>query len=387
MKLAFYYHIPITIDENRLRLPGHFGLFIDELASNVDELILLMHEGTENESMYNDHVLGANNIKLINLGHTSPAWHRALFHSKFLSPHIEVLNKCDRVIVRMPCAFAPFFYNYIKDKNKLWYMVVGDYSQGAKYWPTNSIRNIAIKYYLNFNHWLFEKNITRYNLLVNSVGLFDKYYGRCRQLFIIKTTTIRQSDFYEKYFSLNPIESINLLYVGRIDAAKGLYELLKAVHILHVKGKEIKLKIVGWELDTTNKLTKDLIALAETLDITTCVKFVGKLNIGAQLNAEYRWANFLVLPTYYEGFPRVIWEAMANSLPVITTSVGGISKVLEHQKNAYFIEPKQPNQIADALEYLIKNPTITRNIIKNGYELVKENTLENQTKRLIELIR
>lgn len=386
MQLAFYYHIPISTKDNALFLPGHLGVFIDELALNVDELIILMHSATPQEDEFNDYQLRAKNIQFLNLGNTTPAWHRAIFHRKFLNSYKEVLNSCDAVLVRMPCALAPFFHKYITNKNKLWFMVVGDYEEAAKFWPTKSIRGLAIKYYLRINNSLFERNIKQNNLLVNSKALFKKYENRCNKLYEIKTTTLSSKDFHLKKINNNNSSTINLLYAGRIDEAKGLFELIEATAQLFEKGRNITLKIVGWELDPSYKLTKQLQDLVKKSKLEKVVTFSGKLNIGDELNGAYREADIFILPSYHEGFPRVIWEAMANSLPVITTAVGGIPDVLTHKKNAYFINTHSPEAIVNAVEHLLNNPTEVTSMVEAALYLVKENTLEKQTKLLISTI-
>jgi glycosyltransferase involved in cell wall biosynthesis len=387
VRIAFYYHIPISNIKSKLYLPGHFGVFIDELASNVDELIIIMHSAKTTEHKFNDYELKARNIQFIDLGITTPAWHRAIFHRKFLHKYKNVLNSCDAVLVRTPCALAPFFHKYILNTNKLWFMVVGDYEEGAKHWPIKSVRDLAIKYYLRLNNYFFEKKIKHYNLLVNSSALYKKYKSNSKFLFQIRTTTLSSNDFY-----LKPNEPINkskikLLYVGRIDETKGLFELVEAIAQLNKCNIEASVKIVGWELNTDNILTNKLKAYADSLGINEKIVFTGKLNIGEQLNKVYREADLFVLPSYHEGFPRVIWEAMANSLPVITTPVGGIPDILTHKKNSYFIETHSAESIVNAVISLVNHPEVVVSMVNCSMDLVKENTLESQTQKLVNYIK
>lgn len=387
MKLAFYYHIPISTKNNNLFLPGHFGVFVDEIAKNVDELIIFMHAAKPSEDKFNDYLLKSNNIRFINLGVTTPAWHRALFHRFFLRKHFELLNSCDTILVRMPCAFAPFVHKYVSDHNKLWFMVVGDYEEGAKHWAVKSIRDWAIKNYLRINNYLFERNLKQYNLLVNSSALYHKYKNKSNKLFQIKTTTLTSKDFYSKETCLLNNTRIRLLYVGRIDRAKGLFELIEAVVKLKNNGINATLKIVGWELKTDSEVTNQLKSFAKKLNVNDQIFFTGKLNIGEELNSVYRDADIFVLPSYHEGFPRVIWEAMANSLPVITTPVGGIPDELKHEVNALFVSPKNVMEIKEAVERLIQDKSLRETLVKNGHKKAETNTLETQTKLLIEFIK
>jgi glycosyltransferase involved in cell wall biosynthesis len=93
-----------------------------------------------------------------------------------------------------------------------------------------------------------------------------------------------------------------------------------------------------------------------------------------------------VIPSYEEGFPRTIWEAMANSLPVVATTVGAIPRYLSHQKDAILIKPKSTTDIANAIIALIENTELRKTLIRNGMIQAENNTLEFQTKQLLTII-
>lgn len=367
-------------------LPGHFGIFIDELAKNVDQLTLIMHSATMYDDTTNDYRLTANNIKLINLGVTTPAWHRAIFHKSILGKIKPQLVDIDTLIVRSPCAFAPFFHKYVLPRQKLWFMVVGNYYTGAKHWRINSIKNLAIKYYLYINNYLFTKNLYKYNLLVNSKALFDNYNNTCKQLFQIKTTTLTKQDFYKRNDTCTG-DSIEMLYTGRIDPAKGLFELIEATSLLIKSGHPCKLNIVGWEIKEGAAIESQMKNYAEKLGIKQAVIFHGKKQVGEELNKMYRKADIYVIPSYHEGFPRTIWEAMANGLPVITTPVGGIPDELNNEVNALFVAPKSATAVKEAVERIIRDKVLRQQLIANAHKLVQANTLETQTKMMVDIIK
>jgi glycosyltransferase involved in cell wall biosynthesis len=108
--------------------------------------------------------------------------------------------------------------------------------------------------------------------------------------------------------------------------------------------------------------------------------------VGPELNKMYQQADLYVIPSYHEGFPRTIWEAMANSLPVIATKVGGIPTYLTHEKNAMLIEPKSVQEIVRGIKKMANDSVLRKKIIVEGFELVKSNTLEVQTKKMITIV-
>ena len=122
------------------------------------------------------------------------------------------------------------------------------------------------------------------------------------------------------------------------------------------------------------------------MNIENKIIFHGFKNI-KELNEMYRMADLYIMPSYNEGFPRSIWEAMANSLPVICTRVGSIPLELVSGYDSIIINPRKSNEIKKAIISLIKNSELRKSIILNGRIKAAENTLEVQTKKLLKLIR
>jgi len=383
MNLAFYYHIPIYKSNKGLAIPSYLGVFIDSLAINVDELYLIMHEEKTNIKQA-DYILKSKNIKWINLGYKTPSWHRAIFHKKILSKKLKNIYNCNILLVRSPSPLAPYFNKYFKDV-KLVYMIVGDYSEGIKNMKTKNLRQKLIKLFLYYNIFLFEKSIQNINLVVNSTMLFQKYKSFTNSIHQIRTTTLSASDFFYKEDTCLS-KKINLVYSGRIDPQKGLFELIEATALLNNSGYEVVCNLVGWEEDTSEPVKKSLMAFSRLKEIENNIIFHGRKKVGSELNTIYRIGDIYVIPSYHEGFPRTIWEAMANSLPVVASNVGAIPDFLTHDKNVIIINPKSANEIFEAIKRVINDNEFRENMIKEGRALAKKNTLEFQTKKLINIL-
>ena len=69
-------------------------------------------------------------------------------------------------------------------------------------------------------------------------------------------------------------------------------------------------------------------------------------------------ADIFIIPSYQEGFPRVIWEAMANSVPVIATNVGGLEETIKHEKTGLIVKENFPEKIADSIRFFFQNKSI-----------------------------
>ena len=82
--------------------------------------------------------------------------------------------------------------------------------------------------------------------------------------------------------------------------------------------------------------------------------------------------DVFVLPSVKEGFPWVVLEAMAAEVPVIATKVGALPEIIQEGKNGILIEPKNPQQIADAVIKLLDNESLRKSIAEQGRKTVIE---------------
>lgn len=386
MKLGFYYHTPVQLNEsNSLLIPSYLGVFLDSLASNVDHLYLFMHEEKASNKELN-YILKQTNVTWVNLGSKKPAWHRALFSYKTLKILIKYPIDIDILLVRGPSPLAPYFVNAYRVE-RINYLIVGDYAEAVKQGTGRGIRNRIVDLFLIWNDRNLNRVLRNSKVIVNSTSLYNKYKGKCQKLYQIKTTTLSSKDIYFREDSFTKFnDTVNVLFTGRITWQKGLKELFISTSRLIKKGININLHIVGWEDNVGNSIEEELQVYASKNGFDSHVFFHGRKQVGEELNNFYRKAQIYVLPTYHEGFPRTIWEAMASGTPVITTPVGSIPYYLKAEENCLLVPSRNTEQLCMAIEKIIKNENLRKRIISNSYELVKDCTLEIQSARLVEIL-
>lgn len=166
-------------------------------------------------------------------------------------------------------------------------------------------------------------------------------------------------DCHERKGSID--EPVNVLFVGVLEERKNVGALIKAVESINREGvMEAQLTIVG---DGPCRDHLQQIAL----DSNTDVHFSGFVHRRQELLDEYRSADVFVIPSAQEGFPRVITEAMSQSLPVITTMVGEIDEELSSNE-ALLIDDSNPETIANAIITLASNNEIRQGYIGAGID-------------------
>lgn len=389
MKIGFYYHITLYKKNDKLNIPSYLGVFLDSLAKGVELLIIFGHEASEAEKPQCDYTLTELNIKWVNLGFKTPFWHRMIFASKILRTIESELSLCDCTIIRAPSPLAPFFSSKYGKRYKIAYLMVGDYMEGLKAQKDPLYRKIPVYLLTYWNEIMQNRAISNSLTFVNSSLLFKKYKGIARQIHQVKTTTLTESDFFEREDSFNANSNqINILFSGRISISKGVLDLIAVIVRLIENNYNARLHIVGWEDDKDKPVEKEIEAIAIKFGITNAVIFHGKKRVGPELFQMYRESQMYVLPSQsnFEGFPRTLWEAMANSLPIVTTSVGSIPFYLLNGKHALIVPPKNTEALLDAITALINNEDLRKSLIKNSFILSKEVTLEKQTSLLLKVL-
>lgn len=150
---------------------------------------------------------------------------------------------------------------------------------------------------------------------------------------------------------------IHFLFLGLIHPDKGIFDLLQVLrdNKATLAGK-IKLFIGG------NGQVNKLQQLIEAGGLETMVAFKGWVT-GHEKENLLQFADVFVLPSYYEGSPVAMLEAMSYGKPVISTSVGGIPEIVEPGKNGWLHSPGDQQALLNALLYYINEP---ENIKKHG---------------------
>ncbi len=167
-----------------------------------------------------------------------------------------------------------------------------------------------------------------------------------------------------------------LLFVGRLEAVKGLDVLLRAVAAARVQGCDAGLDIVG-----AGRLESDLRALASQLQLSQHVTFAGECSHEQVLDRMTNAAG-LVLASRYEGFPLVLLEAMAIGLPVITTSVGAVPQVCTNGRDALIVPPGDVSALGRAIVTLLSNPPLAQRLAAAGRRTAAQYSHETVSTRI-----
>lgn len=178
----------------------------------------------------------------------------------------------------------------------------------------------------------------------------------------------------------------HLLFLSNLIISKGVYVLLDACKILKEKGVDFICDFVGGE---TAEIDSELFNIeVNHRGLGTRVIYNGR-KYGADKESFFKDADIFVFPTYYgnECFPLVLLEAMQYQLPIVTTNEGGIPDVVQDGVNGIICERQNAESLAAAIEKLLINPALRRQMGEAGYEIFRQKfTLEKFEHRICECL-
>lgn len=158
---------------------------------------------------------------------------------------------------------------------------------------------------------------------------------------------------------------VHLLFMGEIGQRKGVFDILRglAKHKDDIIGR-IELRIGG------NRNEEKLLTVIKNSGLEDVVKYEGWVGGDKKLQL-LNWADVFVLPSFNEGLPISILEAMSYGHPIISTPVGGIPEVVEANVNGMIVTPGDEEQIYQAIKKYMEHPELIELEGKESYRRVE----------------
>ena len=168
------------------------------------------------------------------------------------------------------------------------------------------------------------------------------------------------TDFIEKkYRNLNSKSKITLLFLARIEREKGIFELLDAYEQIK-KNYNVNLIIAG-----DGKAENQAMEIAKEMKLKD-IEFTGFISGDEKINF-FKKSHIYIFPSYTEGMPSSVLEAMAFGIPVLTTPVGGLVDFFKENKNGFFIKIGNSNSIVEKYKEMLNSKSNLSKISINNH--------------------
>jgi len=156
-----------------------------------------------------------------------------------------------------------------------------------------------------------------------------------------------------------------ILFLGKLGKRKGVYDLIDAIKLIRPKSTEIRTLLCGdGEVEKVRKMVRKL-GFEHRIDVRGWVSGRAREKV---LNDAY----LFVLPSYNEGLPMSMLEAMARGTPVVSTAVGGIPEVIENGVEGFLVEPGDIKALAEAMERLLTDENLWISMSKAARKKVED---------------
>ncbi|MBZ0297946.1 MAG: glycosyltransferase family 4 protein, partial [Anaerolineae bacterium] len=186
------------------------------------------------------------------------------------------------------------------------------------------------------------------------------------------------------HFSVTPLpsEEITFLLIARLIQDKGIYEYAKAAAQLKAKYRDIVFQLLG-PFDHHPQAVKPSNVSAWKGTISYCGET-------SDVRPFIKRCSVYVLPSYREGTPRTVLEAMAMGRPIITTDAPGCRETVRDGENGLLVPVRDVDALVAGMEYFIRNPQQiarmgqrSREIAEERYDVHKVNAVIMETMQLL----
>lgn len=222
-----------------------------------------------------------------------------------------------------------------------------------------------------------------YNKCTVLIALSEEWKERLSQIVpdnkivIIENYSILHRDALNNRLARKSNDTV--LFLGEIGRRKGCYDIPAVVAKVVKQVPNVKFILGGAGSQEDEKVVKELLRQYDVSDHTV---FPGWVR-GEEKDKLLRVADIFFLPSYNEGMPMSILDAMGYGLPVVSTNVGGISKLVHDGKNGCCCQAGNTKRFAESIIDLLTSKVLLNQASKNSYEIVKNRySLETHLKKI-----
>lgn len=234
------------------------------------------------------------------------------------------------------------------------------------------------------HRWAGEQMARLSPTVVDHDELLEEFRGRGVNVWPIVATILRENNIaaLQPIASVQP-EPLRLISVGRVVYLKGLHVLLQALHYLKEINCYFHLSIVGPLDQEYGKLLRQNV---QVLGLEEDIEFLGPVQHGKELYRLLRQSEIFVLPSFTEGSPKTIPEALSQGLVVVASNVGSLSRILGDGEAGFLLPPGDALEMARLLYRLAQDPKLRATMAQRALKRSKELTMEAQLCHIVSTI-
>lgn len=213
--------------------------------------------------------------------------------------------------------------------------------------------------------WNYKNALTVFTVSESFTNLVNNIVGCNKAETIRPMIPFTEKDIvYNRSYDCNK-KCFEILFLARVAEDKGVKELFAALSKLKQEGYCFHVTFVG-----DGEFFEKSKTLAKSLDIEDLIDIRGAIYDVEEKKRCFLNSDIYVLPTYHEGFPRTLYEAMIFGTPIVTTFVGSISGLMKDGINCKRIEPRSVDSTFEGLQFAMNNYCAMIEFAKNSFKIV-----------------
>ncbi|WP_177765354.1 glycosyltransferase [Flavobacterium sp. I3-2] len=362
--------------DNQYYMPYTHWIYLKEIVKYYDKVCLLspVNLNLKDETKF-ESVSMFKNVRIYELPYTE-GYIQAIKHFfTYVDAYKTLSKEYDKVYARYPIPFGWLQASFFKNKKRIIHFV-GD--------PTDTIINnpnlspLKKKIYTTFfkpEHLMFMKASKHATVFTNGFHLTERLKKYDIKALPLVSSTLNDEDFFFEEKKINQL-SPKLIYLGYLRKAKGLDTLITSFKFLQENIPNASLTIVGH-----GEMEEELKVMIDNQNIKNVI-FKGHIDNRKELNSILRSNDIFAFASLSEGSPRVILEAMANGLAVVSTPVGSLPTTFTDGKEILFADFNNPKMFVDKYLQIINNNNTYNNIRRSSFQKVSNYKIENFLKSI-----
>ncbi|MGN7820731.1 glycosyltransferase family 4 protein [Chitinophaga sp. 22536] len=363
---------------NEYFLPYTHWVYLKEIVQYYDQVGLLSPvkqyaDGTDSGLVS---IADFTNVTIHELPY-SDSYKSAVKHYGAYKKAYRELTGYDVVYLRYPTPLGWLSKRYLKHKKRIVHFV-GDPIDAA--WVNPNFRLLKKLTLISFflpEHMAYMWACKGAKVFTNGYHLQQKLSKWRINAKAVISTTLNNKDFYVDEARQIPAEGLKLLYVGYLRKAKGVEVVIRAFEQVLRRYPDATLTIAG-----SGEFEKELKAMAAAAGMDGKITFLGHVDNRDTLNTLFRTHHIFCFASLSEGSPRVVLEAMANGINVLSTPVGSLPSVFKDGVDITYAGFNDDQGFFRKICYLVENPEEANAVRNRAQEKVRGFTIQHFIKNI-----
>lgn len=365
--------------DNSYYLPYTHWIYLNEVVKYYDKIWLICPTGSDLDKQFSYKDISCfDNVEVYELPYAEKYIDSIKYFFHYISAYKSLSKICDVAYSRYPAPFGWLQKYFFKNKVRIIHFV-GDPLDTINNNPNISrIKKRVYNLFFKPEHFLFIQACKKALVYTNGNHIVERLQKEGIKATPLISSTLNNDDFFFEDKEIR-VNQPNFIYVGYLRKAKGIETVLRAFALLQKDKPLARLTIVG-----NGELEEQLKHMVTDEQIKH-VTFLGHIDNRKELNHLLRSHDIFCFASLSEGSPRVILEAMANGLAVVSTPVGSLPTTFKDGEDILFANFNDAENFKTQLINISSNQNMFTSIRRHSFNKVSEYKIENFLKTIFYL--